>query len=65
MDELENGVSLFVTRIEVFEKRNHTVPVFDIYKEDNCVICTEDKPNILFCNCGHIVICEKMFDTLS
>ena len=59
-EDLDDGVSLFVSRIEIFERNNiHSVPVFEIYKEDNCIICTEEKPNILFCNCGHIVICEK------
>ena len=29
------------------------------FKEDNCVICLEKQPNVLFCNCGHLCVCEK------
>ena len=29
------------------------------FKSSECVICTENQPNILFCVCGHISICEK------
>ena len=58
--DIDDGVALFVSRIEIFDKKdNNLVPVFDTYKEDNCMICMEDKPNIIFCNCGHIVVCEK------
>ena len=58
-EDIDDGLSLFVSRIEIFERNNQSIPVFDVYKEDNCIICTEDKPNIIFCNCGHIVVCEK------
>ena len=27
------------------------------FKEDKCVICLTNPPNILFCNCGHLVLC--------
>ena len=30
-----------------------------IFKEDLCGICTERKPNALFCSCGHISICKE------
>ena len=29
------------------------------YKNDLCVICKENIPNVLFCLCGHICICEE------
>ena len=29
------------------------------FKEDKCVICLTNPPNILFCNCGHQVLCEE------
>ena len=29
------------------------------FKEDKCVICLTNPPDILFCNCGHLVVCEK------
>ena len=28
------------------------------FKEDECLICFENKPNVLFCGCGHICMCE-------
>ena len=31
------------------------------YKLDNC-ICFETKPNVLFCSCGHICLCEKCIE---
>ena len=32
-------------------------------KEDKCVICLTNPPNILFCNCGHICVCEECSKT--
>ena len=29
------------------------------FKSDQCVICLEEEPKVLFCDCGHICICEK------
>ena len=34
-------------------------PLGKTFKSDQCVICLEEKPKVLFCNCGHICICEK------
>ena len=34
-----------------------------IFKEDNCVICLTNPPNILFCNCGHLCVCEECSKT--
>ena len=48
-------------RIEV-ENDEESVPPKPIektFKEDQCVICLEEEPKVLFCNCGHICICEK------
>ena len=65
MWELAEGVTLSVVRIEVFGKlSNPSLPMFNTYKEDNCIICIEDKPNILFCNCGHLVLCESCYKKL-
>ena len=33
------------------------------FKEDKCVICLTNPPNILFCNCGHQVLCEECSKT--
>ena len=32
---------------------------FKTFKSDQCIICLEEEPKGLFCNCGHICICEK------
>ena len=29
------------------------------FKYDECIICLTNLPNVLFCNCGHIAICEE------
>ena len=42
--------------------RREEFPINDskTFKSDQCVICLEEKePKGLFCNCGHICICEK------
>ena len=32
---------------------------FKTFKVEQCVICLENILNVLFCNCGHICICES------
>ena len=32
---------------------------YKTFKSEQCVICLEEEPKVLFCNCGHICICEK------
>ena len=39
-----------------------TINEIKTYKTDECVICLENKNNILFCNCGHICVCEKCIE---
>ena len=29
------------------------------FKSGKCVICLTNLPNILFCNCGHLCLCEE------
>ena len=29
------------------------------FKEDKCIICLTNPPNILFCNCGHQCLCKE------
>ena len=31
------------------------------FKYDECIICLTNQPNVLFCNCGHIAICEECY----
>ena len=41
--------------------RREEFPINDskTFKSDQCVICLEEEPKVLFCNCGYICICEK------
>ena len=32
-----------------------------IIKSEECIICLENQPIILFCNCGHIPICTECY----
>ena len=32
---------------------------YKTFKSDQCVICLEKEPKVLFCNCGHLCICKK------
>ena len=38
--------------------RTSYTPPEKTYREDNCVICLESTPNILFLECKHIAICD-------
>ena len=63
MKELEEGVRLTVVKIEMLEKKeiigNQFTNGEKTFKEKTCTICLERIPNVLFCLCGHICICEK------
>ena len=41
------------------EKEELSINDFKTFKLEECVICLEKEPNVLFCNCGHLCICEK------
>ena len=41
------------------EIEEETVPVEDVFTEDNCLVCIDNKPNILFLPCNHLVVCNK------
>ena len=61
-EEEEGEIILNIFRSEIFFK-NESPYRFNltVYKEDNCVICMDKKPNILFYNCGHLIICESCY----
>ena len=40
------------------EENELLTPPEKTYREDNCVICLESTPNILFLDCKHIAICD-------
>ena len=39
-----------------------TINEIKTYKTDECVICLGNKSNVLFCNCGHLCVCEKCIE---
>ena len=66
INSLDNDLSNSFTNYLTNDLSNDFIhePKLDIYKEDTCVVCIENKPNILFCNCGHLVVCEKCYHNL-
>ena len=32
------------------------------YKSDECIVCLTNPPKVLFCNCGHLCLCEECDD---
>ena len=32
---------------------------YKIFKSNECAICLQEEPKVLFCDCGHICICKK------
>ena len=63
----ENNFKLVIQVHDLFIKPDETYEPYEIYnknktfKQEECCICMANKPNILFCNCGHICICEEFF----
>ena len=59
--ELENNNELIVSHDEPTPEKPKVINLFKIFKSDECIICMVDKPNILFCNCGHLCECEECY----
>ena len=43
---------------------NSSTKLLESFKEDKCVICISNSPNIMFCDCGHLITCEECFKKL-
>ena len=61
MAEHENEVRYYPKDLED-EDDAITINEIKTYKTDECVICLENKNNVLFCICGHICVCEKCIE---
>ena len=48
----------FLIKCKTCEKKN-IINLPKCFKSDECVICLNKQPNVLFCNCGHIGICTE------
>ena len=63
MEEVEEGVRLTVVKIVMLEEKeiisNQFTDGETTFKVETCTRCLERIPNVLFCNCGHICVCEK------
>ena len=57
---LDQKFSIYVEGYCYFVKRSATpiAPKVEAFKEDCCVICLEARPNILYLDCLHIVVCD-------
>ena len=55
--ELENNNELIISHDEPTPEKPKVINLFKIFKSDDCIICMVNKPNILFCNCGHLCEC--------
>ena len=62
-EEVRRVLSLGARRSEYYEQEeSEEEPIINIrksFKYDECIICLTNLPNVLFCNCGHIAICEE------
>ena len=61
------GVTLTVVSIELFKDDyddNKDEYDVNVYREDVCVVCMTNKPDILFCNCGHLIVCDECYHEL-
>ena len=56
---------LTVPRNMVEENGSPHVFLSKTFKENKCIICQENNSNILFCDCGHKVICDECFHKLN
>ena len=64
----EECLRLIFIKNEILEKNKiHTKPINKerVFKTDKCVVCLERESNILFCNCGHLIVCKECWENLN
>ena len=59
--ELEQNNELIVSHTELIPEEPKVINLFKIFKSDECIICMTNKPNVLFCNCGHVSYCLNCY----
>ena len=59
--ELENNNELMVFHEEPTPEESKVINLFKIFKSEECIICMDKKPSVLFCNCGHLCECEECY----
>ena len=62
--EEENQTEEYEPEDEEDEEEEEVINVTKTFKTEECVICIENGPNILFCNCGHLCrsICNNCLE---
>ena len=61
IEEEENNNELIVSHEEPTPEEPKVINLFKIFKSDECIICMDEKPSVLFCNCGHLCECDKCY----
>ena len=59
----EWATNLYFRQRDLMNNNKKTINVEKFFKEDECVICLTNPPNILFCNCGHLCLCVECSKT--
>ena len=59
--ELENNNELIVSHEVFIPEDTKVINLFKIFKSDECIVCMTNKPNVLFCNCGHVSYCLNCY----
>ena len=52
---------LIFSKYELFSNEDEYINSESTYVTSNCLICSITPPNVLFCNCGHLVVCENCY----
>ena len=50
---------LIFSKYETFDNYHNEINKEKIFYSDHCIICSDLKPVVLFCNCGHLCICNR------
>ena len=52
---------LLFSKYEIFSNEEENINSENTYRTNVCQICGIHQPNVLFCNYGHLVICENCY----
>ena len=59
MEEYEGTMRVVLMEEREEESEEQIINTDQTFKSDECVICLTNLPNVLFCNCGHLCLCEE------
>ena len=48
----------FLVKVKIYIEEQIDIPTFKIFKVDECVICLNNKPEIMFYDCLHCCVCS-------